>query len=219
MSYKNLPNYDVAVIGAGASGLYTAWRMLLEGTSHSEDLRKWKEERGSLKIAIFEGSDRIGGRVLSAKAPGLPDTVCEIGGMRYLSSQTLVKSLVKNKFNLPRKEQNVSENNNLLFVRGKYLKISDLSSSEKLPYTLANDEIEWLQKDGNTADNFLAFAIEKIFPDINSYHGEELRNFLNKQTINGIPLYKYGLWNLVASKLSHEAYQIAVTTVGYDCLG
>ncbi len=74
----NLPDYDIAVIGGGAGGIYTAWRMLLEGEQHSPQIRNWIKARGSLKIAIFEGSDRIGGRVLSAKAPGLPDVVCEI---------------------------------------------------------------------------------------------------------------------------------------------
>jgi len=219
MSDNHLPDFDVAIVGGGASGVYTAWRMLLEGAEHSEELRKWKEERGTLRIAIFEGSKRVGGRLLSAKAPGLPDVVCEIGGMRYVSSQTLVKSLVENKFNLPRKELNVTEPDNLMLLRGKYLKIKDLNSPDKLPFNLANDEIEWLQKDGNTADNFLGFAVQKIFPKINSLHGDDLRKFLNEQIIDGIPLYKHGFWNLVASKLSHEAYQIAITTVGYDCLG
>ena len=71
----------------------------------------------------------------------------------------------------------------------------------------------------NTADNFLGYAVEKIFPTITKYSGDALREFLNKQKINGVPLYKIGFWNLVATRLSHEAYRIAVTTVGYDCLG
>ncbi|GEO05437.1 hypothetical protein AAE02nite_31010 [Adhaeribacter aerolatus] len=222
MVSKELPDYDVAIIGGGASGIYTAWRMLLDGPLYSDELKKWQQERGSLKIAVFEGSGRIGGRILSAKAPGLPDIICEIGGMRYVSSQVLIKSLIENKFNLPRHEQAVTEPNNLLFLRGKQLRVGDLSRSEKLPYNFAQDEIDWLNQDvtpRNTADNFLGYAVVKLFPDIEKYSGTELRNYLNNQVFNGTPLYKHGFWNVVATQLSHEAYSIAVTTVGYDCLG
>ena len=41
---------------------------------------------GGLKVAVFEGSDRIGGRLLSARSPHLSDTTAEIGGMRYVVS-------------------------------------------------------------------------------------------------------------------------------------
>lgn len=222
MPDKELPDYDIAVVGGGASGIYTAWRMLLEGPLHSAELKKWQQERGSLKIAVFEGSGRIGGRILSAKAPGLPDIICEIGGMRYVSSQLLIKSLIENKFNLPRHEQAVTEPDNLLYLRGKSLKLRDLSDPGKLPYNFAQDEIDWLNQSinpKNTADNFLGYAVIKLFPDIIKYSGAELRNYLNQQVFNGTPLYKHGFWNLVATQLSHEAYSIAVTTVGYDCLG
>jgi hypothetical protein len=222
MPKKNLPDYDIAIVGGGASGIYTAWRLLLEGPAHSSALKKWHQERGKLKIAVFEGSDRIGGRLLSAKAPGLPNILCEIGGMRYVSTQTLVKSLVENKLNLPRHEQAVTEPHNLLYLRGKQLRVSDLSDPDSLPYNLAPDEIAWLKKEvtpANTADNFLGYAVEKLFPDIGNYSGPKLREFLNKQVVNDVPLYKHGFWNLIASQLSHEAYRLAVTTVGYDCLG
>src|SRR5580765_150009 len=118
---NTLPDYDIAIIGGGASGIYAAWRLLLEGTDHSEKLRKWKKERGSLKIAVFEGSKRIGGRVLSAKAPGLPNLVCEIGGMRFVSSQQLIQGLVLNKLKLTTHEQIVDDPHNLVMLRGKYL--------------------------------------------------------------------------------------------------
>lgn len=222
MKKSNLPDYDVAIIGGGASGIYTAWRMLTDGIEQSPQLKKWKKERGKLKVAVFEGSDRIGGRLLSAKSPHLPDIICEIGGMRYVSSQNYVRSLVENKFNLPRHAQAVTENDNILYLRGKSMHVKDLSDPTKLPYNLAPEEIEWLNKDletRNTADNFLGYAVEKALPDIKNNVGSGLRAWLNKQKVDGIPLYKHGFWNLVAKHLSHEAYSISITTVGYDCLG
>ena len=219
MKNDHLPDYDIAVIGGGISGIYTAWRMMMEGTEHSGKLKKWQAARGFLKIALFEGSDRIGGRLLTAKSAALPNVICEIGGMRYVSSQKYVRSLVEQKFDLPRHQQAVTEENNLLALRGKSLRVKDLDNAKKLPYNLSEDEIAWLAKDGNTADNFLGYAVQKIFPDIVKYHGTALRKYLSKQKLDGIPLYKHGFWNLVATQLSHEAYSIAVTTVGYDLLG
>jgi hypothetical protein len=37
--------------------------------------------------------------------------------------------------------------------------------------------------------------------------------------IDGTPLYEHGFWNLLARTLSPDAYQVARTLVGYDCLG
>ncbi len=233
MKNTKLPDYDIAVVGGGASGIYTAWRMLLEGKDHSPKIKKWIKERGSLKIAVFEYSDRIGGRVLSAIAPGLPDIVCEIGGMRYVSSQILVRSLVENKLGLKRHSQVVDVPCNLAYLRGKRLRVIDFSEADKLPYGLTDEEKEWLAKGGpsNSANNFLGYAVEKIFPDIQNNlgntKGKNLRNWLKKAWMknplglnpDGTPLYKIGFWNLIAPVLSHEAYKIAVTTVGYDCLG
>jgi monoamine oxidase len=221
MAKTKLPDYDIAIIGGGASGLYTAWRMLLDGQEHSESLRKWTKARGKLKIAIFEGSDRIGGRLLSAKSPALPDTVCELGGMRYVSSQTYVRSIVENKFNLPRHELIVTDEKNLAYLRGKHLRISDLGEPDKLPYSFSPEEKAWLSKKNNAISNLLGYAIEKIFPEIatKNLSGDKLRKYLEKQKIDGKLLYKHGFWNLVSSQLSHEGYRAAVTTVGYDCLG
>lgn len=237
MDTHKLPDYDVAVVGGGASGIYSSWRMLLEGKEYSPKIKKWIAERGSLKIGVFEYSDRIGGRVLSAIPPGLPDVVCEIGGMRYVSSQILVKSLVENELDLSGHQQTVHSSENICYLRGKRLKVSDLNNPEKLPYGLTDEEKDWLLPgQNNSADNFLGYAVEKIFPEIqhivektheDGYKGQTLREWLKEAWMKnplglnpeGIPLYKIGFWNLIAPVLSHEAYKIAVTTVGYDCLG
>ena len=224
MSDSLLPDYDVVIVGGGAGGVYTAWRMLLEGPDQSEKLKKWQADRGGrLKIGIFEMTDRIGGRVLSAIPPGMPDVVCEIGGMRYVSSQTWVRSLIENKFNLPRHPQAVSELNNLSYLRGKRLRVGDLTDPTKIPYNLTAEESEWLSKVPyqHTASNFIGYAVQKAFPKIaeEGLHGQALRDYLRTAKFNGVDLYKVGFWNLIATQLSHEAYEVAVTTVGYDCLG
>ena len=77
---------------------------------------------------MFEGSDRIGGRLLSARPPGFPDaTTCEIGGMRYVSAQTLVRSLVENELKLPRYEQVVDQPDNIVYLRGQQMRFSQMT--------------------------------------------------------------------------------------------
>ena len=62
---------DIAIIGAGVSGVYSAWKL--------------KQKYPNKKIVVFEGSDHVGGRLLSVKPPEIPNMVAELGGMRILS--------------------------------------------------------------------------------------------------------------------------------------
>jgi protoporphyrinogen oxidase len=62
---------EIAVVGGGASGTYSAWRLQ-------------EAQGGSDRIALFEYSDRIGGRLFTVTMPGLPNVKAEVGGMRYI---------------------------------------------------------------------------------------------------------------------------------------
>src|ERR1700691_5489633 len=77
---------DVAIVGGGVAGTYAAWRIA--------------SEQPHLRVAIFEMSDRIGGRLRSIAFPEAPHLVGEAGGMRYLQSQKHVFNLIKY-LNLP----------------------------------------------------------------------------------------------------------------------
>jgi len=81
---------DIAIIGAGVSGLYTAYR-LATGTT------KAKPDDVPLKFHVFEMSDRIAGRLESVTLPGMTISG-ELGGMRYLNSQQIVTTLIENVF-------------------------------------------------------------------------------------------------------------------------
>ncbi|BBN83320.1 hypothetical protein PA25_33050 [Pseudoalteromonas sp. A25] len=82
IKYKSIPgSVEVAIVGAGMSGLYSAWRL--------------QNESDVCDYAILERSDRTGGRLDSdlikfknqKKGPGEPDTITvkeEQGGMRFL---------------------------------------------------------------------------------------------------------------------------------------
>jgi Flavin containing amine oxidoreductase len=77
-----LGKLDCAIIGSGVSGLYTGWRLL--------------QDKRYRNIAVFEMSNRTGGRLLTwlpyGKGSGLR---AELGGMRFYEDQQLVWNLIK----------------------------------------------------------------------------------------------------------------------------
>jgi len=212
----NLTEYDVAIVGGGIGGIYTGWR--LATSPLAGDPAKWAGPDGKLKIAVFEGSDRIGGSLLSAIPPGMPDTICELGGMRYVSSQTLVRSLIENKLKLERTEQVVYRPENIAHLRGQFLRFSQVTDPEALPYDLQWAEAQWVSQK-NDPSGLMGWAITRIFPQVGSLSGDALQSFLQSAQVDGIPLYQHGFWNLLARAMSFEAYQLSKTLVGYDCLG
>ncbi|WP_454046149.1 flavin monoamine oxidase family protein [Chryseobacterium sp. Marseille-Q8038] len=73
---------EVAIIGAGTSGLYTAFRLVTDN--------KYKGH----EVQIFDMSNRLGGRLESVIMPGM-NFWGELGGMRYLTSQEIVTTLIE----------------------------------------------------------------------------------------------------------------------------
>lgn len=73
---------DVAIVGAGASGIYSAHRLMHSSVNNTQNLM------------VFDLSDRIGGRLFSKKLDGM-DYYSELGGMRYITSQHLITSLIE----------------------------------------------------------------------------------------------------------------------------
>lgn len=190
---------DVAVVGGGIAGVYSAWRLM-----------ESQKMKGKKNISVFELSDRIGGRLLSVRPPGMPNTVCELGGMRYLSNQTYVKSLIEHKLRLKTKPQDVDEPNNIAFLRRTHMRLSEMRDSAKIPYDLS-----WAEQ-GRSPNELLPFALEQLIPGFSNLKGNELKKMLQTYKFEGKYLYQYGFWNLLARTLSREAYQFTTKAGGYD---
>lgn len=77
---------DVAIVGAGISGIYSAYRLTTAGAS-----------TGS-QVQVFDMNTRIAGRLESVRLPGMPTVQGELGGMRYLTSQKIVTTLIEEVF-------------------------------------------------------------------------------------------------------------------------
>jgi len=215
---KESTHYDVAIVGGGVSGIYSGWRLLTADLRESPRLKKLAGKSGKLKVAVFEGTNRIGGRLLSARPPGFPDsTTCEIGGMRYVSTQTLVRSLVENELKLPRYEQVVDQDCNIMYLRGQQLRFSQNQDPTAMPYQLNWGEEQYILN--NDPSGLIGWGISKLIPEVNQLKPEELQEFLKTAKVDGTDLYQHGFWNLLARALSPDAYQVARTLVGYDCLG
>lgn len=73
---------EVAIIGAGTSGLYTAYRLVTD--------KKFTADQ----VQIFDMNNKLGGRLESVVMPGM-NFWGELGGMRYLTSQEIVTTLIE----------------------------------------------------------------------------------------------------------------------------
>ena len=211
---------DFAIVGGGASGVYTAWRLSQAKDEELARIRAKIGGRGPLKIAIYEGSDRIGGRLLSASPASMPDTPMEIGGMRFLNNQPLVRDLVKN-LEIKHHEQVVDDPNNYAWLRRKHFIQSELTKPKtKLPYNLTEQE-QAVVRAGTTQSpaELIFWAVFQEFPEINGMPPDQLMDFLKTAKVGGRDLYDVGFWNLLSRHLSHEGRQLAITTIGYDVLG
>jgi hypothetical protein len=69
---------ETAVIGGGIAGLYAAWRLTESGA----------------KVRLFEGLERLGGRLLTVPIPGTRIRA-ELGAMRFTSHHRLLDGLAK----------------------------------------------------------------------------------------------------------------------------
>ena len=79
------PEFDLAIIGAGVAGASVAYEL--------------GRARPDWSIALFERSNRIGGRLHSVHIDGL-DHPIELGGMRYITSQPGISRLI-DEFQIP----------------------------------------------------------------------------------------------------------------------
>ena len=173
---------DVAVVGGGVSGAYCAWR-LQEGDAQA-------------RIALFEYSDRIGGRLYTVTLPGLPHVKAEVGGMRYIPDQHVMVASLVDELKLPTKNfpmgaapppKGPGANCNLFYLRGRHLRLHQLDDPAKVPYAMA-----WSER-GLGPTNLQVQVMNNIYPGMANLGLCDLM----KIHAFGKPLWKYGFWDLM----------------------
>ncbi|MEG5048411.1 FAD-dependent oxidoreductase [Microcoleus sp. B4-C1] len=231
--FENDLKVDVAIIGAGVSGLYTGYRLLTPGSQPPQT------------VHIFELSDRIGGRLESVNLPGMGNVAGELGGMRYMTSQKIVTTLIEEVF---QKELTSTgfpmgkPEHLLMYLRKQRFYANDWEDTqnqgEKLTtrYFLNDEDI------GYSADqlfNKIVYdvlvndpcVIEKYRDKVCNHHEYKyefkltsedwddikprLKYCFEGSPYNGMLVNDIGFWNLIKDRVSQEGYQFLSDAGGY----
>ena len=186
---------DVAVVGGGVSGLYSAWRL--------------KQAHPKKTIVVYESDYRTGGRLLTAIPPKADHLRAELGGMRFLSTHRIVAGLAT-LLKLDVEPFPVSEATNVAYLRGFHFQRQNLDQDLPLPYRLAANE-------RNTSiGNLMGAALDAIVPGITTLAPEKRLAKTYASSFHGRPLNEWGFWNALYRVMSAEAYQFVVDASGYD---
>lgn len=190
-------NVDVAIVGGGIAGLYSAWRLLTGARDGTPP-----------KVAVFEASNRFGGRIFSALPDGMPHVPAELGAMRIVTSQAFVLSLTR-EMGLPLAEFPMGTSDNLVYLRTKRFRLRDYAQTATIPYALAPSER------GKSPDELLFSAIARLVP---KYAQLDTAGWLAAKRATkwqGKPLWDRGFWNVLSEILSNEAIDLIREGGGY----
>lgn len=232
---------DVAIIGAGTSGLYTGWRLL---TGQYKPARKGPPPR----VQIFELSERIAGRLHSVYLPGI-DIAGELGGMRYMDEQEIVATLIEKVFKkkLTSIDFPMGEPDHHFFYGRKqrcranaWTEAQAKGKKFVTRYFLPKDLVGWdsdqlfnkIIYDVLMADPWFAkskFAKKVTNPSLYNYNfmltsrdWDEVKPRLTyynprnpKSPYTGVKVNDIGFWNLLRDQAGDEAYEFLSVAGGY----
>jgi hypothetical protein len=194
---------DVAIVGAGVSGLYSAWRLVLAQPKR--------------RICVFEADKRVGGRLLSVTPPGIPNARVELGGMRYTSSHTRVAGLLK-QLGIASHPFTVYEPQNISYLRGHRLRCQDLKTPALIPYTLLPDE----RTEQSLDDGFVAVAAKRVLQSMLEKDVDlakvDWRDVARSARYDGRRLRDLPLHYLLQRHVSDEALRFADDKSGYNSI-
>lgn len=195
---------DVAIVGAGVSGLYSGWRWLTS-----------EPGRGT-RTAVFELSGRVGGRLLSVEPPGLPHARVELGGMRFISSQTRVQKLVS-RLGLATEPFTVVQPGNVAYLRGRHLRTEDLQHPDRVPYQIPVEDQTGFQEGFTTlaAQRYLQKVLHQPHVDLKAVDWTQVAEHGRYEGHRVTDLAMRYVFN---REVAHESFQFAEDTSGYDSI-
>lgn len=200
---------DVAIVGGGVSGAYCGWAL------RSRDCQVPDTEgasAGGPSVAIFEQSERIGGRLFTATPPHAPHLKCELGGMRYIDTQDLVVDLI-NELGLASKPFMVGDDHNLNYLRGERFTLADLHAGDpRIPYALADDER------AKAPPDLLAKALMAFLADGAALTEADKLAREAEMTFGGRPVTDVPAIDAIRAGLSAPGYDFLIEGMGYTCI-
>ncbi len=186
---------DTAIVGGGVSGLYSAFRLVEAGMPANQ-------------LAVFEATDRIGGRTFSVRMPGAEGIVSEFGGMRYLTSHRIATALIEH-LAIPNRGFPMGGPDNLVYIRGKRWKVGDYARKGAIPFDLAPDE------QGLDPVALMVKAIDQIAPNADRLTMAQWAPIQRAAMVDGYPLHAWGYRELLNRSLSQEAMAVVRMGGGY----
>ncbi|MGZ3181627.1 MAG: flavin monoamine oxidase family protein [Telluria sp.] len=210
-------DFDVLVVGAGMSGLYTAWRMRND-YQRSPRLAALAARRpdGRLRIGVLEYSDRVGGRLDSVILDNMQNVPAELGGMRFTKSHELVNVLVDELGLRSQIDEFPMTQNSQFTLRATRLSETAIQEGEPVPYKLAPDEQKL------TPNQLFNYAIEQVvgkdaltWSDANWQWIKQNFKYTGGVYDNQ-PLYDIGFWNVLYEVVSNEGYDFCWDGGGYN---
>jgi monoamine oxidase len=185
---------DVAVAGGGAAGLYCAWRIATAPEPQ--------------RVAVFEATDRLGGRLYTVTPDGAEHLAAELGGIAILNTHRLVVEAT-DALGLAREPLQGGGPSNLLFLRGRRFRAEQWSDPQAVPYALADAER------GHTPEEIFAAAVERVVPGITEMSAGDWDRAKREVEFEGRPLIEIGLWNLLERLVSPEAFRLIADAAGF----
>lgn len=224
---------DIAIIGGGVSGAYSAYRLLKEEPQKCETLRRLLDssKKKQLDIQLYESGNRIGGRLWSYEVGYLPNIKAELGGVNFHDNQKNVFGLCSKELNLTLVEPQGRPE--IQYLRGKRFRFADYYDEDGNPNeNIFNDFPFFLAECEKKPPGELFFeTLDRCVPGFKNrrLQIEDLKtdkrlfsaqnNFINflrgvKAGRSKKALQDQGFWNLLSSVLSHEGYDFLTRSFG-----
>jgi phytoene dehydrogenase-like protein len=185
--------YDVAIVGAGIAGTYIGERL--------------KRAHRDWSVAIFERTDRVGGRLRSVPIAGL-DHPIELGGMRFMSSHRRVASIIDG-FALPTHPFDRSEGQERVFLRGV------LARGAGDPAGGKNYRLNATER-GRSALELWQSAFERIVPNWERLEHEDFVRLRAAGEYLGRRVSDWSIGEVLRGSLSADGWRYVHDAFGYD---
>jgi len=234
---------DVAIVGMGPSGLYTAWRL----SKADHDQMIFDKPASKLRVALFDTmpEDRVGGRLCTQPLPGYP-FLTELGGMRFRSTQRLIKGLV-GALGLTDQIRPFNFDQHFYFLRGKKLLEDQFKGGATAgsPYNLDGKEQGRLPHELIEAaihDTLKSLKFGPLFRNSKEVHhwginGDSLiKKLKSAEGLHSLTAREWalikrfgeyrgadqlsdvGFWDLLQFQLSSEGWHLAHDGLGYESI-
>jgi monoamine oxidase len=220
---------DVAIVGGGVAGAYTAYRLTRPEAKRSPVIAGFLERSGRSDptVVLLEREKRIGGRLWSYRFPGMPDQPVELGGMGFSQLQQNVYGLCTRELNLKTSPCDFFNTQLLQYLRTRRFNTTDYDKPDLIPYALTASE------SGRDPGTIMTAALTNAVPGSGELIGRaieairandlpggltainSLTALLREATVAegcsacaGTPIYQVGFWNLLSDMISIEAYHL-----------